>query len=160
MVNGNAEAQALGIPKVLTALVSGQGSGVRITQAELNMIGKARGIQGDVEGTLNSWAGKGRLSAEQQRQLTGILDDVKNRILAKQAIHNDALDRINGAATRQDVIAADKEARQKLNDLEKGGGGSQTAVSLKAAMALPVNKGKTAEQVKADITAHGHTVQP
>lgn len=128
MVNGNMEAQALGIPKVLTALVSGQGSGVRITQAELNMIGKARGIQGDVEGTLNSWAGKGRLSAEQQRQLTGILDDVKNRIIAKQAIHNDALDKINGAASRGDVIAADREARQKLNDLEKGGnqqGGAQ-----------------------------------
>lgn len=31
-------------------------------------------------------------------------------------------------------------------------------VSLKAAMALPANQGKTEEQVKADITAHGHQV--
>lgn len=121
MVNGSAEAQALGIPKVLTALVSGQGSGVRITQAELNMIGKARGLSGDVEGTINSWAGKGKLSAQQQKELTGILDDVHQRIIAKQAIHNDTLDRINGASSREDIIRADKEARQKLSDLSQHG---------------------------------------
>jgi hypothetical protein len=120
MINGSAEAQALGVPKVLTALVSGQGSGVRITQPELNAIAKARGLAGDVQGTLNSWAGKGKLTPEQQQQLTGILDDVQQRILAKQAIHSAALDSINGAASRQDVIKADKEARQKINDLEKG----------------------------------------
>ena len=120
MVNGNAESQALGIPKVLTALVSGAGSGVRITQPELNAIAKARGLTGDVEGTLNSWAGKGRLTAEQQRQLTGILDDVKTRILQKQQIASEALDKINGAQSREDIVQADKEAREKLNSMEKG----------------------------------------
>ena len=122
MINGSAEAQALGVPKVLTALVSGQGSGVRITQPELNAIAKARGLSGDVEGTLRSWSGQGKLTPEQQHQLSGILDDVQQRILAKQAIHSAALDSINGAASRADVIKADREARQKINDLEKGGG--------------------------------------
>ena len=121
MVNGNAEAQALGIPKVLTALVSGQGSGVRITMPELQMIATARGLSGDVQGTLNAWAGKGKLTPTQQKQLTGILDDVKARIVAKQQIHSDALDRINGAASREDVIAADKQARQRLNDVQTHG---------------------------------------
>jgi hypothetical protein len=32
------------------------------------------------------------------------------------------------------------------------------AVSLKAAMALPINQGKTEDQVRADILAHGHQV--
>jgi hypothetical protein len=62
------------------------------------------------------------LTPEQQKQLTGILDDVQQRILAKQAIHSAALDSINGAASRADVIKADREARQKINDLEKGAG--------------------------------------
>lgn len=128
MVNGNAESQALGVPKVLTALVSGQGSGVRITQPELNAIAKARGISGDVEGTLNKWAGQGALTPIQQQQLTHILDDVRNRILQKQAIHSAALDAINGGASRDDVIKADKEARQKLNALESGSGSQQTIV--------------------------------
>ena len=122
MINGNAEAQATGIPKVLTALVSGQGSGVRITQAELNMIGKARGVAGDIEGTLRKWAGKGQLTPEQQRQLTGMLDDVKARIVQKQGIVNTALDKINSVNSREEIVKADKEARQALGELEKGGG--------------------------------------
>lgn len=120
MVNGNAESQALGMPKVLTALVSGAGSGVRITQPELNSIASARGLVGDVQGTLNSWAGKGKLTPTQQQQLTGILDDVKARIEAKQAIHSNALDTINSAPTREAAIAADKDARAKITALEKG----------------------------------------
>ncbi len=121
MINGNAEAQALGIPKVLTALVSGQGSGVRITMPELQAIATARGLSGDIQGTLNSWSGKGKLTSTQQKQLTGLLDDVKARITAKQQIHSQALDQINGASTRQDVIAADKQARQRLNDVQTHG---------------------------------------
>lgn len=131
MINGNAESQALGLPKVLTALVSGAGSGVRITQAELNMIGKARGISGDVEGTINKWAGQGSLSKAQQQQLTQILDDVKTRIMQKQAIANSALDTINGASSRGQIIQADKEARQKLNDYEQHGHYVGQSVTLK-----------------------------
>jgi hypothetical protein len=37
-------------------------------------------------------------------------------------------------------------------------GGSGKAVSLAAARSLPFNKGKTDEQIKADIQAHGHQV--
>lgn len=39
------------------------------------------------------------------------------------------------------------------------GGGGKT-VSLKAAMALPQNRGKTPDQVRADIQAHGYSVAP
>lgn len=127
MINGNAESQALGLPKVLTALVSGQGSGVRITQPELNAIAKARGVTGDVEGFLNSISGKGKLTSTQQRQLTEILDDVKARITQKQQIANEALDRIGNAGSRRDIIQADKDARKKLTDMEnQQSGGSNT----------------------------------
>lgn len=124
MISGNAESQALGIPKVLTALVGGQGTGVRITQPELQAIAKARGISGDIEGTLNSWAGKGKLTSTQQQQLIQIMDDVKARLIQKQAISAQTLDAINGASTREQIIAADKAARKQLTDLETGGGQS------------------------------------
>jgi hypothetical protein len=132
MINGNAEAQGLGIPKVLTALVGGQGTGVRITQAELESIAHARGISGDVEGTINKWSGKGALSQQQQKQLTQIMDDVKARLLQKQAIASDTLDTINGATTREQIIAADKAARKRLSDLETGGNGGGGKVSVTA----------------------------
>jgi hypothetical protein len=165
MINGNAEAQGLGIPKVLTALVGGQGTGVRITQAELQSIAHARGIQGDFEGTLNKLSGKGALSADQQKQLTQILDDVKSRIQQKAQIHSDTLDTINGAGTREEIIQADKDARKKLSDMESGGGApsggsSGKAVSLKAAMGLPAMKGKSEAEVRQAIQASGHQVVP
>lgn len=148
MINGNAESQALGIPKVLTALVSGQGSGVRITQPELNAIGKARGLSGDIEGTLNSWAGKGKLTPEQQRQLSGILDDVKARVSQKAAIHGAALDAINGAGTRQDIIKADADARKKVSDLESSGGGGQIMVKAPNGKEYPFKDQAAADAFK------------
>jgi hypothetical protein len=137
MINGSAEAQALGIPKVLTALVSGQGTGVRITQPELSAIAKARGIKGDVEGFINSVSGKGKLTAEQKTQLTQILDDVKTRISQKQAIHNAALDNINGAGSREDIVRFDKEARQNISDFESGKGGAANVSTQAEFDALP-----------------------
>jgi hypothetical protein len=131
MINGNAESQGLGVPKVLTALVGGQGTGVRITQAELQAIATARGIKGDIEGTLNKWSGQGALTKDQQKQLTQIMDDVKARLVEKQAISNGALDTINGASTREQIIAADKDARQKLNDFEQHGHYAGQQVKLK-----------------------------
>jgi hypothetical protein len=138
MINGNAEAQGLGVPKVLTALVGGQGTGVRITQAELTAIAHARGISGDVEGTLNSWAGKGALSKDQQKQLTGIMDDVAGRLREKQTIASGALDTINGATSREQIIAADKDTRQKLNDFEQHGHYAGQTVKLKNGQSVVV----------------------
>ena len=131
MINGSAAAQAVGIPKILTALVSGQGSGVRITQAELNMIAHARGIQGDVEGFINKVSGKGVLAPEQQKQFTQILDDVKARVMAKQQIANETLDKINSASSREEVVQADKQARQKFQQLEKYGHFEGETVTIK-----------------------------
>jgi hypothetical protein len=131
MINGNAEAQALGIPKVMTALVSGQGSGVRITQAELNMIAHARGIQGDFEGFVNKLSGKGQLTGEQKQQIIDVLDQAASRLQVKQQIANETLDKINGASSRQEIIQADKEARQKLGDYEKTGHFTGQTIALK-----------------------------
>jgi hypothetical protein len=120
MVKGGAVNQALGVPKVMTALVSGAGSGVRITQAELNSIAHARGIMGDIEGTLNSWFGRGKLTGEQQHALVGLLNDVKNRVMQKRQIADEALNTINSASSREEIANADKMARQKISAMEGG----------------------------------------
>lgn len=132
MIRGNAESQALGIPKVLTALVGGQGTGVRITTPELNAIARARGWSGDFEGTLNRLSGKGQLASVQQQQLSQILDDVKVRLQQKQKIAIQALDSMGSASTREDILAADKLARKQLSDMENSSapsGGQNTPQS-------------------------------
>ena len=66
-------------------------------------------------------AGQGSLSKAQQQQLTQILDDVKARVEKKAAVHSAALDAINGAGSREQIIQADKQARQQLQQIEKYG---------------------------------------
>lgn len=118
--SNNAEAQALGIPKVLTALVSGQGTGVRITQPELNMLAKARGITGDAQAFIQKLTSGKSLTPTQQQQLLGLLNDAKARLTQKQQVANSTLDAVNGARTRDEVIAIDKAARQKTAQLDAG----------------------------------------
>jgi hypothetical protein len=103
---------------------------VRITQPELNAIAKARGITGDVEGFINKFSGKGPLTAEQKRQLTQLMDDVADRIRQKQAIANDALDRINSAGSRDEIVRIDSEARRKLGESVSGSSGSTGAKTV------------------------------
>lgn len=113
--------QGLAIPELLTSLVSGTGTGVRITQPELNAITAARGIKGNAEAWFNTMAGKGKLTDTDKQQIRSVLNDAKQRLQQKIDIHNGALDSINGAANRSGAAQADKTARQQLNDLEKYG---------------------------------------
>ena len=139
MINGSAEAQALGIPKVLTALVSGQGSGVRITKSEMDASGTARGVVGSVDSFIKSVSGQGKLTATQKQQITGILDDVKARIQEKRSIANDAIDRINSARSRDEVINIDSDARHRLASMEAAPTAASSAKTYKAGDKRVVN---------------------
>ena len=118
--SGNAEAQALAVPKIMTALVSGQGSGIRITQPEMNAIGKARGITGDVQAWMSRMSSGEALTPQQTTQLQGILSDVGSRIQQKMQISNNAVNQIQSAPDKQSKIAADQAGRSHLNALEMG----------------------------------------
>ncbi len=135
--SGSAEAQALAVPKVMTALISGQGSGVRITQPELNAIISARGIGGSFEAFMQKIQSGKKLTPDQAQQLQVILADAEGKIAQKQQIHNEALDKIGGAGNRNDIIKADQEARQRLGEFEKGGGGISQPKSKAEYEALP-----------------------
>lgn len=121
MVSGGAVQQALAIPKVLTAVISGNGSGVRITKSEMDSIAKARGLGGDIEGWFNKLIGKGQLTTQQQAQLQSVLGDVRERIMQKKAIARQASDEVMNAPDRAGVLSAVKRGRDAL-DGQQGGG--------------------------------------
>lgn len=120
-INSGAMGQAFGTIKSLVALAGGQGSGVRITQAELNSIAKARGIKGDLEGWFNSLAGEGKLSGEQVQQLNSVLSDVKRKGEEKRALLSSTLDKLAAAKDTKEIRAIEKEYR------DSGAGGSESA---------------------------------
>jgi hypothetical protein len=113
--------QALALPETLTSLVSGQGTGVRVTMPELQMVGQHNGVKGDVESFISRIAGEGSMTPEDKKQLTGILTEMRGILQDKVAIHSGALDAINGAESREQIQEADRIARKQLTEYEKIG---------------------------------------
>jgi hypothetical protein len=108
-------------------------SGFRFTEAERKLIQGARSMANDAEG-LYEKAAHGRI----------FVDDQVNEMLR-------VMDRVaQHSQTRLDEM--------KTKGSGGGGGESGKAVSLKAAMGLSPNKGKSEADVRADIQAHGHKV--
>jgi hypothetical protein len=64
---------------------------------------------------------------------------------------------VPGAEQPSNLTDAD-EATQKLSGAAAPKAPSGKVVSLRGAIALPINQGKTEDQVRADIIAHGHQV--
>jgi hypothetical protein len=116
-----AESTTIAIPKVLTALVSGAGSGVRITMPELNAIANSRGIAGDFQGTLKSWMGQSKLSDTQESQLIDVLNHARTQLDLKRQLTSDALDRMESATTPEEVTKAEKALRHNLNNASNYG---------------------------------------
>lgn len=121
-LNGGAVGQAVGVVKTLSGLASGQGSGVRITQAELNGLIHARGIKGDFEGWINGLAGQGKLSGEQLQQMQAVLSDVERRVAEKESIYNETLDKLGTAGDRKEIRSIESEFRKRIS-----GGGDEHA---------------------------------
>jgi Skp family chaperone for outer membrane proteins len=102
---------ATAIPTVLTALVSGQGTGVRITQAEMNSLIKARGLGDSVEAFTNKISGQGNLSTQQKKDLKGLLSDVQKKVSDRQKDYSNTMDEIYDS----DGVEGINKARTKFN---------------------------------------------
>jgi hypothetical protein len=109
-LGNGAVGDALGTIKSLSALAGG--SGVRITQAELNSIAHARGVQGDFDSFLGKLTGQATLGNDQRQQLQGILQDVINKVKLKQSMTNDGLDAIHNAPDKDTLNTIDSQLRR------------------------------------------------
>jgi hypothetical protein len=105
---------ALGAIKSLSGLASGQGSGVRITQAELNSIAHARGLGGDFQAALQKFGDGRNLTPQQEVQLKGILSSVQHVAQIKEQIINQGLDDLSNAKDKATVRKIDSQLRHAL----------------------------------------------
>jgi len=123
-INAGAVGQAAGTIKTLVALAGGRGSGVRITQAELNALIHARGIQGDFDGWVNKISGQGQLSDQQKAQFNAILGDVQRKLGEKQQLYHETLDKLGNAQSPQEIRKIQSDFRKQMMGGNNGGGGS------------------------------------
>ena len=116
-ISGTAPAQALGIIKSIVATAGGQGSGVRITQAELNSLTKARNLGDSFEAWLQKFGSGKSLAPEQVTQIRDMLSGIRETANAKHQQYLDSLDRLNGARSVQDV----RQIESEFNHAQSGG---------------------------------------
>ncbi len=105
---------ALGAIKSLSGLASGPGSGVRITQAELNSIAHARGLGGDFQAAMQRFGDGRNLTPEQEHDLKGILGDVQRVATAKEQVLNKGLDDLANATDAATIRKIDSQLRHVL----------------------------------------------
>lgn len=113
-INSGAVGQALGTIKTLAALAGGQGSGVRITQSELDSLTHARGIKGDFNGWLSGLEGKGKLDPTQIKQINDVLSDIEKKAGEKQKVYGDTLDKLGGAKSTKEIRDIESEYRKNF----------------------------------------------
>jgi hypothetical protein len=123
-LQSGAVGQAVGTIKTLVGLAGGKGTGVRITQAELNALAQARGLGGDFEGYINKLSGKGALSTEQKAGMVQLLGDVENTIRGKMAKQDQYLDKLASARSTQEIRQIQSDYRKDLLGSGKSGGGA------------------------------------
>lgn len=126
LVSGGAVGQALGTVKSLVAVAGGRGSGVRVTQPELNSIPAARGLPGGFDQLVNNIMGSGKLTGETQKQLDQVLGQVEEIASRKQALVNGAMDRAAAAKTPDELHKIETDYRHQVQATTQPGGGANT----------------------------------
>jgi hypothetical protein len=109
--------QSLGIPKMLTGLLSGASTGIRITQAELQTIGRNRGIGEDVVGFFTRMESGAPLTPHQVTIMRGILSDVRTELFKQRDVITEGTNNITNAPDRAGRYASDQAAEKAWVEL-------------------------------------------
>jgi len=182
------QADALVAPELLTTMAGGQGSGLRMNEAEISRIVGGRTGWEDIKAKVNKWVADGgpsnpnvgfALTGPQREQVRNLMNVVSTRLASKQSLLASAGQALaDPNATRFDHQQILANTHNQLNDIDgltdkavavspnttatsarsSAQPSSGQTVSLAAARALPINKGKSDAAITADIKAHGHKV--
>ncbi len=165
----NPQADALVAPELLSIMSGGQGSGLRMNEAEISRIVGGRSVWENLKAKIQHWSTNPEdarsITPDQDKQIRGLVKMVQDKLTAKQKILDDADEALLGSDDVKQHRAIVSDAKKKLDAIDAGtveqagaGGASGKEVSLAAAKQLPQNKGKSDDEIRKDIEAHGHKV--
>jgi len=120
----SAQADALIAPELLSVMVGGMGSGLRMNEAEIARIVGGRSKLEDLKAKLDKWDPRtgGGLSVtdEQRQQMYDILKAVRVKTEAKQQAFNDAQEALIHAADVGEHRKITAELKKKLSAIDSG----------------------------------------
>jgi hypothetical protein len=137
------QADALVAPELLTVMAGGQGSGLRMNEAEIARIVGGRSNWESLQAAANKWrldpSTANSITPAQRQQIRALVSTVQQRLSAKQSALDEAHEALINATDpvgHRRVVAA---ARSKMTAVDQGGGGA----------ALPAGNGQLLDKATA-----------
>lgn len=124
--NPSPQSDALVAPELLTAMAGGQGSGLRMNEAEISRIVNGRNNWENIKAAVRKWQTDPnvafQISPDQRAQIQKLLLHMNSRVQAKMSVldgANQALIDTSDVTTQRQVVA---DAHKKLNMIESNAG--------------------------------------
>lgn len=127
------QADAMVAPELMTVMAGGQGSGIRINEAEIARVMGGRTNLESVKAALNKWQldpAKGlSITPAQRQQVRALIKVVNDKLLAKQRVVTEAQNSLLDADDPKIHRTIVTRARQSLADIDAGGAPLTTPAS-------------------------------
>lgn len=130
MAQGSPQADALIAPELLTVMAGGQGSGLRMNEAEIARIVGGRSAWENLKGKIQHWstdpAAARAITPDQDRQIRSLIEAVDSKMQRKLGILNDARSKlvdISDANEQHRLVSETRKALQAIDTGEETGGG-------------------------------------
>lgn len=123
LAQGTPQADALVAPELLTVMAGGQGSGLRMNEAEIARIVGGRSHWENLRGAIQKWSldpsKAGSITPEQRQQIRALVNEVDGRLKEKQKVLDQAAQDLVGSddpLEHRKVVAA---TRKRLTDVDQ-----------------------------------------
>ena len=127
LAQGTPQADALIAPELLTVMAGGQGSGLRMNEAEISRIVGGRSKWQNLQASINQWSADpskaNSITPEQRQQIRSLVSEVSKKLQAKQTIIDDANQQLINETDpiRHRQVVAD--AKRKLSQIDQASSG-------------------------------------
>lgn len=124
---GTPQADALVAPELLTVMAGGQGSGLRMNEAEIARIVGGRSKWQDLQAAVNKWSvdpsQANSITSEQRAEIRALTDAVQAKVLKKQQVLDTAREKLNNSDNPHEHRKISTEALNGLSAVDQGNEG-------------------------------------
>ena len=136
LAQGTPQADALAAPELLTIMAGGQGSGLRMNEAEIARIVGGRSHWENLRAAAQKWSTDpetaNSITADQRQQIRALVQTVDAKLIQKQNILNEAGQNLLEAKTPEEQHKVIIEARRALTQVDSGSNESTQGGAPKA----------------------------
>lgn len=140
------QADALIAPELMTVMAGGQGSGLRMNEAEISRVVGGRSNWEALKAAMNKWSldpeAANSITPDQRKQIRALVNTVASKLTAKQNVINDAANQlvdVSDAGQQHRILA---QTRQKLQAIDEGKEGNPDSPPPGADVKVPGKDGK------------------